>query len=164
LWVWLFHFEHACRSLACPTWAVATRSEFGEQRRSAGGSAGQGASRDRTPGKILNRNHCLPFPREAVRSFRYAPLSSGLDLVRKCLGQHEIATRRSPAAAVSKIERVKSQTHGLVERDRSALPTASRQIASRSPSCSSFLFFHKRCADPLPTVASIITRPKAPTR
>jgi hypothetical protein len=26
------------------------------------------------------------------RTFRYAPLSSGLDLVRKCLGQHEIAT------------------------------------------------------------------------
>jgi hypothetical protein len=26
------------------------------------------------------------------RSFRYAPLSSGLDLVRKSLGRHEIAT------------------------------------------------------------------------
>ena len=26
------------------------------------------------------------------RSFRYAPLSSGLDIVRKTLGQHEIAT------------------------------------------------------------------------
>src|SRR3974390_2465845 len=26
------------------------------------------------------------------RSFRYAPLSSGLDIVRKALGQHEIAT------------------------------------------------------------------------
>src|ERR1700693_5363611 len=29
---------------------------------------------------------------EAERSFRYAPLSSGLDIVRKTLGQHEIAT------------------------------------------------------------------------
>ena len=38
-----------------------------------------------------------PFPREAVRSFRYAPLSSGLDLVRKCLGQHEIATVQATA-------------------------------------------------------------------
>ncbi len=38
-----------------------------------------------------------PFPREGVRSFRYAPLSSGLDLVRKCLGQHEIATVQSTA-------------------------------------------------------------------
>jgi hypothetical protein len=32
-----------------------------------------------------------------VRSFRYAPLSSGLDLVRKCLGQHEIATVQATA-------------------------------------------------------------------
>jgi hypothetical protein len=33
-----------------------------------------------------------PFPREADRTFRYASLSSGLDLVRKSLGRHEIAT------------------------------------------------------------------------
>ena len=31
-------------------------------------------------------------PGEAERSFRYAPLSSELDIVRKTLGQHEIAT------------------------------------------------------------------------
>src|SRR5207253_9354228 len=31
-------------------------------------------------------------PGEADRSFRYAPLSAGLDIVRKTLGQHEIAT------------------------------------------------------------------------
>jgi len=30
--------------------------------------------------------------REGERSFRYAPLSSGLEIVRKALGQHEIAT------------------------------------------------------------------------
>src|SRR5271156_6335775 len=29
------------------------------------------------------------------RSFRYAPLSSGLDIVRKALGQHEIATMQT---------------------------------------------------------------------
>ena len=33
-----------------------------------------------------------PFPREGDRTFRYAPLSSGLDIVRKGLGRHEIAT------------------------------------------------------------------------
>jgi hypothetical protein len=33
-----------------------------------------------------------PFPREADRTFRYASLASGLDIVRKSLGQHEIAT------------------------------------------------------------------------
>src|ERR1700681_3561793 len=31
------------------------------------------------------------------RSFRYAPLSSGLDIVRKTLGQHEIATIQATA-------------------------------------------------------------------
>src|SRR5512140_3480004 len=31
-------------------------------------------------------------PGEAERSFRYAPLSSGLDIVRKTLGQHNIPT------------------------------------------------------------------------
>src|ERR1700704_3357496 len=31
-------------------------------------------------------------PREAERTFRYAPLASGLEIVRKILGQHEIAT------------------------------------------------------------------------
>ena len=34
---------------------------------------------------------------EAERSFRYAPLSSGLDIVRKTLGQHEIATVQTTA-------------------------------------------------------------------
>jgi len=36
-----------------------------------------------------------PFPRETDRTFRYAPLSSGLDIVRKSLGRHEIATIQS---------------------------------------------------------------------
>src|SRR6516164_2125617 len=31
-------------------------------------------------------------PRNDQRTFRYAPLSSGLDIVRKSLGRHEIAT------------------------------------------------------------------------
>jgi ERF superfamily len=36
-------------------------------------------------------------PGEAGRTFRYAPLSSGLDIVRKTLGQHEIATIQTTA-------------------------------------------------------------------
>jgi hypothetical protein len=44
------------------------------------------------PEKSLTATIVSPFPREGSRAFRYAPLSSGLDLVRKCLGQHEIAT------------------------------------------------------------------------
>jgi hypothetical protein len=49
------------------------------------------------PEKSLTATIVSPFPREGVRSFRYASLSSGLDLVRKCLGQHEIATVQATA-------------------------------------------------------------------
>jgi hypothetical protein len=35
----------------------------------------------------------------AKRSFRYAPLSSGLDIVRKTLSQHEIATLQTASVA-----------------------------------------------------------------
>src|SRR2546429_8205657 len=44
------------------------------------------------PEKSLTATIQSRFPRESVRSFRYASLSSGLDLVRKSLGRHEIAT------------------------------------------------------------------------
>ena len=44
------------------------------------------------PEKLLTATIRSPFPRESDRSFRYASLSSGLDLVRKSLGRHEIAT------------------------------------------------------------------------
>jgi hypothetical protein len=36
-------------------------------------------------------------PGDGERTFRYAPLSSGLDIVRKTLGQHEIATMQTTA-------------------------------------------------------------------
>jgi hypothetical protein len=44
------------------------------------------------PEKSLTATIRSAFPREGDRSFRYASLSSGLDLVRKSLGRHEIAT------------------------------------------------------------------------
>jgi hypothetical protein len=44
------------------------------------------------PEKSLTATIHSPFPREADRTFRYASLASGLDLVRKSLGRHEIAT------------------------------------------------------------------------
>jgi hypothetical protein len=44
------------------------------------------------PEKSLTATIQAVFPREASRTFRYAALSSGLDIVRKCLGRHEIAT------------------------------------------------------------------------
>jgi ERF superfamily len=44
------------------------------------------------PEKSLTATIQSPFPREGNRTFRYASLSSGLDLIRKSLGRHEIAT------------------------------------------------------------------------
>jgi ERF superfamily protein len=38
-----------------------------------------------------------PFPREESRTFRYASLASGLEIVRKCLSQHEIAAIQTTA-------------------------------------------------------------------
>src|SRR6184192_4901142 len=44
------------------------------------------------PEKSLVATIRSPFSREGDRTFRYAPLSSGLDIVRKSLGRQEIAT------------------------------------------------------------------------
>jgi hypothetical protein len=49
------------------------------------------------PEKSLTATIELPFPRQGQRTFRYAPLSTGLDIIRKCLGQHEIATVQATA-------------------------------------------------------------------
>jgi hypothetical protein len=49
------------------------------------------------PEKSLTATIRSPFPREGDRTFRYAPLSTGLDIVRKVLGRHEIATVQSTA-------------------------------------------------------------------
>lgn len=44
------------------------------------------------PEKTLTATIWSPFPREEARTFRYASLASGLDIVRKTLSQQEIAT------------------------------------------------------------------------
>lgn len=50
------------------------------------------------PEKSLTATIRSPFPREeGTRAFRYASLASGLDIVRKALGQHEIATVQTTA-------------------------------------------------------------------
>ena len=40
------------------------------------------------PEKSLTATIRSPFPREGDRTFRYVPLSTGLDIVRKVLGRH----------------------------------------------------------------------------
>jgi len=60
------------------------------------------------------------------RSFRYAPLSSGLDIVRKTLGQHEIATVQTTAI---------DQTAGLVNLTTVLAHASGEWIASDWPVC-----------------------------
>jgi hypothetical protein len=48
------------------------------------------------PEKSLTATIRSPFPREPDRTFRYASLASGLDIVRKSLGEHEPS--RPPAS------------------------------------------------------------------
>jgi hypothetical protein len=49
------------------------------------------------PEKSLTATIQSPFPRESDRTFRYASLASGLDIVRRALGKHEIATVQTTA-------------------------------------------------------------------
>src|SRR5438309_2333899 len=49
------------------------------------------------PEKSLTATISVAGPRGGERSFRYAPLSSGLDIVRKSLGRHEIAAMQTTA-------------------------------------------------------------------
>ena len=65
-------------------------------------------------------------PGEAERSFRYAPLSSGLEIVRKTLGQHEIATMQTTAI---------DQTAGIVNLTTVLAHSSGEWIASDWPVC-----------------------------
>src|SRR5262249_28611263 len=65
-------------------------------------------------------------PGERERSFRYASLSSGLDIVRKTLGQHEIATLQTTAI---------DQTAGMVNLTTTLAHASGEWIASDWPVC-----------------------------
>src|SRR5712671_5908102 len=65
-------------------------------------------------------------PGEGERSFRYAPLSSGLDIVRKTLGQHEIATLQTTAI---------DQSAGMVNLTTRLAHASGEWIASDWPVC-----------------------------
>src|SRR5712671_2238070 len=65
-------------------------------------------------------------PGEAERSFRYAPLASGLDIVRKTLGQHEIATVQTTAI---------DPTTGMVNLTTMLAHASGQWIASDWPVC-----------------------------
>jgi hypothetical protein len=65
-------------------------------------------------------------PGDGERSFRYAPLSSGLDIVRKTLGQHEIATVQTTAI---------DQTAGIINLTTILAHASGQWIASDWPVC-----------------------------
>ena len=59
------------------------------------GCTGQAQTELTNPEKSLVATIRPNGPGEPQRSFRYAPLSSGLEIVRKTLGEHEIATMQT---------------------------------------------------------------------
>jgi hypothetical protein len=55
------------------------------------------------PEKSLTATIRASHPRENDQTFRYAALSSGLDIVRKALGGHEIATLQTTTIAKRRV-------------------------------------------------------------
>src|SRR5215813_4343736 len=78
------------------------------------------------PEKSLTATIRNAAPGEGERTFRYAPLSSGLDIVRKTLGQHEIATVQTTAI---------DQASGLVNLTTVLAHASGEWIASDWPVC-----------------------------
>jgi ERF superfamily len=78
------------------------------------------------PEKSLTATIRSGRPGEGERSFRYAPLASGLDIVRKTLGQHEIATVQTTAV---------DQAAGLVNLTTMLAHASGEWIASDWPVC-----------------------------
>jgi hypothetical protein len=78
------------------------------------------------PEKSLTATIRSGRPGEGARSFRYAPLASGLDIVRKTLGQHEIATLQTTAI---------DPTAGMVNLTTTLAHASGEWIASDWPVC-----------------------------
>src|SRR6266702_3962151 len=78
------------------------------------------------PEKSLTATIRTGRPGDRERSFRYAPLSNGLDIVRKTLGQHEIATLQTTAI---------DQTAGMVNLTTTLAHASGEWIASDWPVC-----------------------------
>ncbi len=96
------------------------------------------------PEKSLVANIRRQSPGDIDRAFRYAPLSSGLDIVRKTLGEHEIAVVQTTvidhSAAMINLTTVLAHASG-------------EWIASDWPVCSL-----TETATPLPSGAASLSR------
>jgi hypothetical protein len=78
------------------------------------------------PEKSRTATIVSPFPREGSVPFRYATLASGLDLVRKCLGRHEIATVQATAI---------DPDHGLIRLTTTLVHASGEWVSSDWPVC-----------------------------
>jgi hypothetical protein len=81
------------------------------------------------PAKTLTAVIRSPFPREEDRTFRYASLASGLDIVRKTLSQQEIATVQTTRMEQGQIHLTTLLAHASGEWISSDLPVcASKEV------------------------------------
>jgi hypothetical protein len=80
------------------------------------------------PEKTLSAMIRSPFPREEDRTFRYASLASGLDIVRKILSKQEVATIQS-----TRVE----PTTGLIHLTTLLAHSSGEWISSDWPVCTS---------------------------
>jgi hypothetical protein len=78
------------------------------------------------PEKSLTATIRTSRPGDGERTFRYAPLSSGLDIVRRTLGQHEIATLQATTI---------DQTAGMINLTTTLAHASGEWIASDWPVC-----------------------------
>src|SRR5262245_36060205 len=78
------------------------------------------------PEKSLTATIRTGRPGEGERSFRYPPLPNGLDIVRKTLGQHKIATVQTTAI---------DHTAGMVNLTTTLAHASGEWIASDWPVC-----------------------------
>src|SRR5260370_10275855 len=78
------------------------------------------------PEKSLVATIRSPFPREGDCTFRYASLSSGLDLVRKALGKHEIASVQTTAI---------DKESGLIQLTTVLAHSSGEWVSSECPVC-----------------------------
>ena len=78
------------------------------------------------PEKSLTATIPSPFPNGENRSFRYASLASGLEIVRKCLSKHEIAAVQATAI---------DSDSGLIKLTTTLVHCSGEWIASDWPVC-----------------------------
>src|SRR3954470_13945335 len=78
------------------------------------------------PEKLLTATIPSSFARDQSRTFRFASLASGLEIVRKCLSKHEIATVQATAI---------DRESGLIKLTTTLLHSSGESISSEWPVC-----------------------------